>query len=416
MKRKILYISMCLPFDKAFHAGGKTLCYYINQFANDSNNEVTLIAKVLPDEEIFVRQVNAKIKLYTVSTPKRGLKRHLAYLKSINSKFNPVYKYGNTLTYEIYKQIEMHIRNLKGTGYSPDVVILEWTSMLLFINKVKDYFPNAVYVASEHDVTFLGKMRQYKNRKNKIWRYIGKVSYEAMKKHELAAADKCNLVVTHNHKDKKLLLDAGISSDKLDVIAPYYDKFPCMDRTPNHKDIIFYGAMNRGENSSSAIWFINNVMPLLDDCDVKFIVIGNKPPKELLELQGDRVLVTGFVDDPAPYFRTAMCLVAPLLLGAGVKVKIIEALSSGIPVLTNDIGIEGIDAENGKDYFHCVAPKDYEKVIKDLINNRINIKEVSWNAHSLIEEKYNLQASYDNYSNRIYQLLMENKNDCNHYS
>ena len=44
--RKILFISMCMPFEKAFHAGGKTFNYYINKFANDSANEVTLIAKV----------------------------------------------------------------------------------------------------------------------------------------------------------------------------------------------------------------------------------------------------------------------------------------------------------------------------------------------------------------------------------
>ena len=62
MKRKILYISMCLPFDKAFHAGGKTFNYYINSFANDPDNEVTLIAKVLPDEERYVDTVNKNIR------------------------------------------------------------------------------------------------------------------------------------------------------------------------------------------------------------------------------------------------------------------------------------------------------------------------------------------------------------------
>ena len=45
-KRKILYLSMSIPYNKVRHAGGKTFNYYINSFAEDTNNEVTLIAKV----------------------------------------------------------------------------------------------------------------------------------------------------------------------------------------------------------------------------------------------------------------------------------------------------------------------------------------------------------------------------------
>lgn len=140
MKRKILYISMCLPFDKAFHAGGKTFNYYINSFANDVSNEVTLIAKVLPDEEKYIDTVNKRIKLFTVSAHKSGVKKYLAYAKSINSKFNPLYRYGNTLTYDIYTQIEKRLRKLEIEGYEPDIVILEWTQMLLFIDCVKKIF------------------------------------------------------------------------------------------------------------------------------------------------------------------------------------------------------------------------------------------------------------------------------------
>ena len=51
-KRKILYISMSIPYDNVPHAGGKTFNYYINGFANDIDNEVTMIAKVLPEELI----------------------------------------------------------------------------------------------------------------------------------------------------------------------------------------------------------------------------------------------------------------------------------------------------------------------------------------------------------------------------
>lgn len=406
MKCKMLFIAMCLPFDKAFHAGGKTFNYYIKKFAQD-NFEVKLIAKVLPDEEKFLKTIISEIDVYPVSTPKDKAQKILAYLKSLNSKLNPFYRYGNTLTKEIYNQIYKTLIELKRHGYYPDVIVLEWTAMLLYIDKVKEVFPDALYVASEHDVTFLGYERKMNKASLGIQKLYWEIAYHSIKKNELSSINQCNLVVTHNNKDKKLLVQNGISEKKLGVIAPYYDKFPSISRIPNNRDVIFYGAMNRIENSESAIWFIENVMPLLDRYDIRFIVIGNRPPKKLLDMQNNRILVTGFVDTPSPYFEKAVCLVAPLLLGAGVKVKIIEALSSGVPVLTNEIGIEGIDAVPERDYFLCNSPEDYASKIIDIISGNINIDKISRQAHLLIENKYNLENSYIQYRERILKLKHE---------
>ena len=70
-KRKILYISMSIPYDNVPHAGGKTFNYYINGFANDIDNEVTMIAKVLPEEEHQIE--NIQIHYHQLSMP------HLIY-------------------------------------------------------------------------------------------------------------------------------------------------------------------------------------------------------------------------------------------------------------------------------------------------------------------------------------------------
>lgn len=404
MKRRLLFVSMCFPYDKVAHAGGKTFHYYVNAFAKDKENEVTLIAKVLKAETEYTKALNKKIRFLPVATPENKLKKYWGYLKSLNSKCNPKYKYGNTLTKEIYDQIKERLKELKREGYTPEIIILEWTEMLLFVEEVKKIFPDAKYVASEHDVSFLRIEREMEQAENPLVKYYKWLSYKNIQNRELTSIENCDLVVTHNWKDYNLLRNHHINEKKLGVIVPYYDKFPQCDRKPNKRDIIFYGAMNRVENSSAAIWFIEKVLPLLSDCEVRFLVIGNKPPKELLQLQDERILVTGFVEDTVPYFSTAMCMVAPLLLGAGVKVKIIEALSAGIPVLTNDIGIEGIDAEDGLHYFHCVKPKEYERTIRKLINGETDSREMSFRARRLINEKYNLEEAFRNYSNRMYSL------------
>lgn len=402
---KILYISMCIPFDKAFHAGGKTFNYYINRFAIIESNDVTLIAKILPDEEKFVSAINPRIHVHLVSTPKNRVKKTFAYLKSINSKVNPRYPYGNTLTKEIYDQIENEIKNLSVSGYKPDVIILEWTEMLLFIDVVKKYFPDAKYVASEHDVSFLGKQRKAEAENRVLQKKLKMAAYKNIKSHELSAIGNCDLIVTHNDKDRRLLISNGVKVEKLDVISPYYEPFQEIKYKENGRDIVFYGAMNRVENYSAALWFIDNVMPKLQDLDIRFVVVGNKPPKELVERQSENIVITGFVENVEEYFSAALCFVAPLLYGAGIKVKILEALTAGLVTLTNDIGIEGIDAVKGRDYIYCQTAEDYEKTIRSLLSGEINRSEISSNARALIESHYDLNKSFDNYYKRVLALL-----------
>lgn len=402
-KRKILYLSMSIPYNKVRHAGGKTFNYYINSFAEDSDNEVTLIAKVLPEEESEVNTINPKIRTLLVRTPQNTIKKYFSYLKSINSKFNPLYPYGNVLTKEIFDQIEKQLKILQKDGYYPDVIILEWTWMLLFIDKVKKYFPNAKYVASEHDVSFLGAKREM-DRATGLRKINKRLYYHNLKERELDCIKKCDYVVTHNNKDRRLLLDNGIENTKVGVIVPYFEKTEIVARNNVGTDIVFYGAMNRYENEISAIWFIKNVMPRINDLNVRYIVIGNKPSENLKKLASEKVIFTGFVEDVRPYFERAKCLAAPIQAGAGIKVKILEAMAMGVPVLTNSIGIEGIDARDGYEYLHCETPEEYEKAIRLIIKGSIDSEKIAQNALDLINSNYDLKGSFLAYSQKVYTL------------
>lgn len=402
-KRKILYISMSIPYDNVPHAGGKTFNYYINGFANDIDNEVTMIAKVLPEEEHQIENINPNINTIIVRTPKNKVKKYISYIKSLNSKINPLYRYGNVLTKEIFNQIGNELDKLKNTGYVPDIVILEWTWMLLFIDQVKKRFPNAKYIASEHDVSFLGAQRQYENAKGfkKIYK---KLYYNNLYEREILSINKCDYVVTHNAKDKKLLLKNGVEQSKLGVIVPYINLPEQVARKNINKNILFYGAMNRIENEISAEWFIKNVMPEIKDTGAKYVIVGNKPSDELKKYESDNVIITGFVQDIQPYFSSAMCLAAPIQAGAGVKVKILEAMAMGVPVLTNNIGIEGIEVDDGIHYYHCETPEDYNGKIRYIIQNRDEAEKVAQNALKFINDNYNLKNSFKEYSEKIYSL------------
>jgi glycosyltransferase involved in cell wall biosynthesis len=76
--------------------------------------------------------------------------------------------------------------------------------------------------------------------------------------------------------------------------------------------------------------------------DARLIVAGIDPPEAVRALAGPRIEVTGYLADPAPVFRRAAVGVVPLRLGAGIKIKTIEMLDCGIPVVATTVGAEGV--------------------------------------------------------------------------
>ena len=127
----------------------------------------------------------------------------------------------------------------------------------------------------------------------------------------------------------------------------------------------FYGARSRPENAESLEWFMNHVFPLLDS-SLEFIVIGGGMSSALRKRVGGykNMKVLGFVSDPVQEIARCQALVAPLLKGAGVKVKVIDALSSGTAVIGSSVALEGIESNVGhKLFFLCRNSGEYVKVL-----------------------------------------------------
>lgn len=394
----ILVLSSTIPISNVRHAGGKTFYYYMNKL--NSQKDVTLrIHSLATTSEI--KQINdssGNIKYdYSLTSGKTVVN----FKRVIVDMFGCAFKHrvssnGKPLSY--YKQL-LHLKackKYKSEGFYPDVIILEWTNSVLLAFEIKKIFPEAHLVASEHDVSFLGAERRYlhstSNDRKKLYK-----QYLGLKKEELEALGVCDVVMPHNFKDKDLLVKNGIDEKKIHILTPYYHNMANINHNAENCDVLFWGAMNRSENSEAAIWFIKNVMPLIKDTRVRFVVAGNNPPQVLRDYSSDNVLITGFVEDETKLFSSSMCFVAPLINGAGIKVKVLEAFSSGIPVLTNDVGIEGIPAKDGKEYFHCVTPQEYADVIIKIADKAINIQELGKNQHQMIHDAFDLDQSFDRY-------------------
>jgi glycosyltransferase involved in cell wall biosynthesis len=107
--------------------------------------------------------------------------------------------------------------------------------------------------------------------------------------------------------------------------------------------------MSYTPNIDGAVHFVNDVMPLVwaRRPSARVQIVGKDPAAEVLALAGDRVQVTGGVPDVRPYLDRATLTVVPLRSGGGTRLKLLEAMSAGAPIVSTTLGAEGLGLEHG---------------------------------------------------------------------
>lgn len=390
-----MWISPYAPYDGVAHGGGKTHNYYIKYFQKSDKYDITLLSLCLNEEIDKLDLKQYGITDYIFSMDKTILNKFQRLLISGLAYKNPLDRYGGVcLPYERI-QMKRLLQYYRNTKVQPEIIILQWTFSLMFIDSLKNSFPDALIVAIEEDVTFLNYQRKIDNAANRKESIFWKKRYEIMHRIEINHLNKADLIVTNNPKDTNLLIKEGVDKKKIFTSAPYIDNYLNVSRNEVNEDILFFGAMSRPENYLSAVWFIQNVMPLIKNETARFVIVGGNPPTLLKKYADHRIVLTGFVEDVTEFFQNSICMVAPLIGGAGIKIKVLEAMSAGMPVLTNEIGIEGIDAIDKKEYFHCETPEEYANCINAIVEGRICTEDLSYNAQSFILRNYNLADKLD---------------------
>lgn len=388
-----------MPYDGVQHAGGKVYNYYLKKISQHA--EVTLIAGALAGEAEKSTVEKYGIRPYYISFDEvKNL--YIKKVFSFNSKINPFHKYGHITTRYRAKEILKKVYELKNQGYQPDVIELDWTQTILLIDEIKKIYPNIKIVVGEVDVTYLRLFREISGSRGikKIYR---KLVYINEKKRELVALGKSNIIYVNNIKDKLLLINDGVDEKKIHIQVPYFYKCQQTRKEIESKDLLFFGDMSRPENKNACIWFIENVLNEINIKDVRFIILGGKS-EELKKYSSDKIIVTGYVDDIEPYFMESAIFVAPLFYGAGIKIKVLEALYSGIPVIASEVAIEGIPAADGHDFYFFSGKNDIKNIIEHILNNYDEAKIVGKNGKNTIINNFDYEKSVTSYVNDLLLL------------
>lgn len=190
------------------------------------------------------------------------------------------------------------------------------------------------------------KGRHYK--KN-IWRLLYDIDYRLLSKYEKSIIDDFNIRFIISDVDRKNII--GGSDREMGIVRNFYNIKPgrIVPQQEGNHNIVFVGSMFYDPNVVAAVYFVNDVLPGLIDKypDVKFYIVGNRPTKEVQSLASEHVVVTGYVDDVWPYLQNAGVVVVPMMSGAGLQNKILEALSIRACIVTTTTGAGGLVRDEG---------------------------------------------------------------------
>lgn len=375
----ILHITPYVPSKKTSHAGG--VCMGKESEWLRSNHEYHLLTFVNDrTEEGLLKEFDHG----TVDTVRSNVITK-AICALIHPTLPPLFAIRASISFSL-KLIGLMKK------YNIDAIHAEYTSMGQYA-WIKRLFPNTVFNLVEHDVTYQSFERKLEKTSG-AQRIFTKHALNQVARKESRWCRQADSVIALSDKDKRLLENTYELAAPVYVLNPYYGIEGEDAKTPKRSrpTICFIGQMSRSENNEAALRLINIYLKndLASLCDLR--IIGANPSEEIIRLCNDHISASGFVEDINKDISSCSIAVFPLLAGAGIKLKVLLAASLSLPVITTQIGAEGIDSD-GKAISLANTDEEFAEEIRRLLLDSKYRQEIIRAQSELIQDKFSWEKS-----------------------
>jgi glycosyltransferase involved in cell wall biosynthesis len=189
-----------------------------------------------------------------------------------------------------------------------------------------------------------------------------------MLRHELDIVKSADVVITVSERERDVIVretghnQVAVWGHASDVRAP---EMPFSKR----RDLLFVGGFLQGHppNTDAVMHFAHHVFPAIRQRvpDCRFVIVGAEPPGVVRRLASPHIVVAGYVDALEEYYDKCRVFVVPLRFGAGISLKLIEAMSQGIPAVVSTVGATGLGLEDGREaLIACDDGEFVDKVVE----------------------------------------------------
>jgi len=223
----------------------------------------------------------------------------------------------------------------------------------------------------------------------RLWRHLNGFCMRLYEPRIVRRFEKCATVTEH---DRQLLLAIG-SPPNIEVVPNGVDTaalqpLAAADLPPA---MLFVGSMFYKPCEDGAIWLVREILPLVrrQFPAIDVWIVGKKPGPRVQELAAEHIFVTGEVEDVTPYYQRATIALAPLRAGSGSRLKILEAMALGRPVVSTSIGAEGLHLEPERHLLVADSAWDFAAAVVRLIKSPDVRRSLAEAAREFVEARYN---------------------------
>lgn len=172
--------------------------------------------------------------------------------------------------------------------------------------------------------------------------------------------------------------------------------------------LLFVGSMDYHANIDAAVNFARTVWPELVEShdELTYTIVGKDPSPEVLELSSNRgIEITGTVEDVRPYYRDAVAAIVPLRVGGGSRLKILEAMAAGVPVIATTVGAEGLAVSNRENIVIANTNEEMREAIARIAEDSTLRSKLRGGGRVLVSQRYDWSAVGDSLFRAYEELL-----------
>jgi len=403
--KKILFLTPELPYPPI--SGGKLISWKLLQHLSNKY-EVSVFCFLRDKDKFFLDEFREKVDLkelfFEVMDKKRSI---ITYIMSI-IRGVPLSIYRN---YSFFFMNEVS-EKLKLNRY--DVILVDHYTMYQYVS---ENFKGKILL-NEHNAEYLIWERLSKNKDyNFLIRMLALWESRRISKYEKIICMSSDKVLCVSSNDIKSLAKLGVNEDKFELVATIGDdellEFPDIEFEDTERSILFIGTLNWEPNVDGLLWSLRGCWKQLKKRfpALKIYIIGANADPRLVNLskKDKDIILTGFVENVEEYYVKSRVFVNPLRFGSGIKVKSLNALYRGIPLVTTSIGIEGLDVRDMVSVAVANNEKDMVEKVSILIKDRDIWNTLSKNSRQLAREKYASNRCFEKLDKAIESNLGENQ-------
>lgn len=391
---RILFLTNLLPYP--LDNGGKIKSYSTLQSLKKGGHVIDLVC--FNESEIIVPEYEKEILKYCNSVNQIYLKLTTAdnkiymlmmALKSIFSKYSfGLFKYKSGKMRNLIKLL------ISSSEY--DLVYYDHLQLFIYNSLIASMRINCIKIIDEHNCEAIIMKRNTDNSKNLMKKLFFLLEYQKLYRFErksIKSSDKC---IVLSVEDYKALYDMCGEFNHEIIPIGMIDKG--IKRSEYQDDcirILFIGTLTWEPNNNGIVWFMKKVVPLIEqqNINVQLYIVGKNPSEELRTVvkKYNNIFITGYVESVEEYYDKCHCMIVPLFIGSGQRVKIIEAFSKGMPVISTTIGAEGLNFEDKCSGLIANTPEEFVSSIMEMRNKKMQEK-LSINARKVYEKFYSMEA------------------------